>query len=264
MQFEGYQNLRFTRDGRILTVTIDRPARLNAVSREMHTELARVFHDVAADPDSDVIVLTGAGRAFCAGGDLEFLEGAQQDPVSFYEVLREARTIVMSLLDCDKPVICRMNGDAIGLGASIALLCDIIVAVDSAKIADPHVRAGLVAGDGGALIWPQLVGYARAKQFLLGAEFLDAKQAQQIGLINFAVPVEELDRVTGEWSARLSKGATHAIRWTKATINVGLKQIAGAVMDTGIAYEGMSVRTQDHAEAVPAPRGQRRPLFPGR
>jgi enoyl-CoA hydratase len=264
MEFQGYQHLRFDRDGRILTVTIDRPDKLNAVSRLLHTELARVFHEVAADPGSDVIVLTGAGRAFCAGGDLEFLEEAQRDPVSFYEVLREARTIVMTLLDCDKPVICRMNGDAIGLGASIALLCDIIIAVDHARIADPHVRAGLVAGDGGALIWPQLVGYARAKQFLLGAEFLGAKEAQQMGLVNFAVPEAELDRLTAEWATRLSKGAVHAIRWTKATINVGLKQVAGAVMDTGIAYEGMSVRTQDHAEAVAALREKRRPVFTGR
>lgn len=264
MPFAGYQHIQFARDGRILTVTLARPDRLNAISRTMHTELARVFHEVAADAESDVIVLTGAGRAFSAGGDLEFMEQSQADPAGFYEVLREARTIVMTLLDCDKPIICRLNGDAMGLGATIALLCDIIIANESARIGDPHVRAGLVAGDGGALIWPQLIGYARAKQYLLGAEILDARQAQQIGLINFAVPEADLDRVTQEWTTRLARGATQAIRWTKATINVGLKQLAGAVMDTGIAYEGMSARTEDHVEAFRALREKRKPIFKGR
>ncbi len=264
MPFSEYQTLTLARDGRILTITLNRPDRLNAVSRQMHTELARVFHEVAADPDSVVIVLTGAGRAFSAGGDLDFMEQTQSDPSSFYEVLREARTIVMTLLDCDKPIICRLNGDAMGLGATLALFCDIIIANETARIGDPHVRVGLVAGDGGALIWPQLVGYARAKQYLLGADILDAKTAQQIGLVNFAVPEALLDQHTQEWATRLANGATHAIRWTKATINVGLKQLAGAIMDTGIAYEGMSARTEDHVEAFRAVREKRTPVVKGR
>lgn len=264
MSLSDYENITFARDGRILTVTLNRPDRLNAVSRKMHTELARVFHEVAADPDSDVIVLTGAGRAFSAGGDLAFMEQTQADPASFYEVLREARTIVMTLLDCDKPIVCRLNGDAMGLGATLALFCDIIIANETARIGDPHVRVGLVAGDGGALIWPQLIGYARAKQYLLGGDSIDAKQAQTIGLINFAVPEVELDPLTLHWATRLAKGATHAVRWTKATINVGLKQMAGAIMDTGIAYEGMSARTEDHVEAFRALLEKRKPVFKGR
>ena len=128
MNFSEYENIRFERNGRVLTVVLDRAEKLNAVSRSMHRELARVFHDVAADPDSDFVVLTGAGRAFCAGGDLEFAEESVSDPLSFQEVLREARTIIHSLLDCDKPIICRMNGDAVGLGATLALFCDLIIA----------------------------------------------------------------------------------------------------------------------------------------
>lgn len=264
MDFSVYQDIRFARDGRVLTVTLDRAARLNAVSRSLHRELARVFHDVAADPESDFIVLTGAGRAFCAGGDLEFAEGSVADPVDFQEVLREARTIIHSLLDCDKPIVCRMNGDAVGLGATLALFCDLIIAADHARIADPHVRVGLVAGDGGALIWPQLIGYARAKQYLLTGEFISARDAQAMGLINFAVPEADLDATVAEWIGKLSKGTRQSVRWTKATVNTSLKQLAATLMDTGIAYEGMSAATADHLEAVKAMREKRKPEFKGR
>jgi len=264
MNFSVYQYIRFERNDRVLTVVLDRADKLNAVSRLLHRELARVFHDVAADPESDFIVLTGAGRAFCAGGDLEFAEESLSDPVDFQEVLREARTIIHSLLDCDKPIICRMNGDAVGLGATLALFCDLIIAVDHARIADPHVRVGLVAGDGGALIWPQLIGYARAKQYLLTGEFINAKDAQEIGLINFAVPEAELDATVAAWLGKLSKGTLQSVRWTKATLNTSLKQLASTLMDTGIAYEGMSAATADHREAVKALREKRKPEFIGR
>jgi len=264
MDFSGYRNILFERNGRVLTVTFNRPDKLNAFNGELHREMARLFVDISHDPDSDIVVLTGAGRAFSAGGDLAFLEECQRNPPVFYETLREARTIIMSMLDCDKPIICRLNGDAVGLGATLALFCDIIVAADSARIGDPHVRVGAVAGDGGAVIWPQLIGYARAKQFLLTGELLDARQAAAIGLINFAVPAEELDKTVADWVARLSKGAPRAVRWTKATVNAGLKQLAATVMDTGLAYEGLSARTEDHAEALKAMREKRKPNFSGR
>lgn len=264
MDFSGYRNILFERNGRVLTVTFNRPDKLNAFNEELHREMASLFADISRDPDSDIVVLTGAGRAFSAGGDLAFLEECQRNPPVFYETLREARTIIMSMLDCDKPIVCRLNGDAVGLGATLALFCDIIIAADSARIGDPHVRVGAVAGDGGAVIWPQLIGYARAKQFLLTGELLDAKQAAAIGLINFAVPADELDKTVADWVARLSKGAPRAVRWTKATVNAGLKQLAATVMDTGLAYEGLSARTEDHAEALKAMREKRKPNFSGR
>ena len=259
-----YRNILFGWSGRILTVTFNRPEKLNAFNSEMHREMALLFPDISADPDSDIVVLTGAGRAFSAGGDLDFLEECRRNPPAFHETLREARTIIMSLLDCDKPIICRLNGDAVGLGATLALFCDIIIAANSARIGDPHVRVGAVAGDGGAVIWPQLIGYARAKQFLLTGDLLDAEQAAAMGLINFAVPAEDLDGAVAEWTMRLSKGAPRAVRWTKATVNAGLKQLAATVMDTGLAYEGLSARTDDHGEALKAMREKRKPNFTGR
>jgi enoyl-CoA hydratase len=264
MQLSDYKTITFARDANILTVTLNRPDRLNAMSGEMHHEVSELFYDLAADRDSDVIVLTGAGRAFSAGGDLDHLEEASRDPRVFHQDMREARKLIFGLLDCDKPIVCRMNGDAIGLGATLALFCDIIIAAEDARIGDPHVRVGFVAGDGGAVIWPQLIGYARAKQYLLTGDLLNAKEAQQIGLINFAVPREELDATVAQWAGRLAKGATLATRWTKATINTGLKQLAGAMMDTGLAYEGLSNQTEDHAEALKAMREKRAPNFRGR
>ena len=256
MDFSSYNFLKFKRNGRILTVTLNNPESLNAIAREPHREIARVFAEITADEESDVIILTGAGKAFCAGGDLEFMEECIRDPSTFNTVLREARTIINCILDCDKPIICRMNGDAVGLGATLALFCDIIIANDSARIGDPHVRVGLVTGDGGALIWPQLIGYARAKQYLLTGDLINAGEAQQMGLINFAVPASELDDMVNTWANRLANGTTNAIRWSKATINTGLKQLAGTIMDTGIAYEGMSSQTEEHRAAVAAIRAR--------
>ena len=264
MNFADYANLKFERIDRVLKITLDRPDKLNSISGDFHTEVARVFPEVAADPGSDIVVLTGAGRAFSAGGDLDFLAKARSDPRVMYETLREVRAIVMGLLDCDKPIICRMNGDAVGLGATLALFCDVIVAADHARIGDPHVRVGLVAGDGGALIWPQLIGYVRAKQYLLTGDLLDAITAQQIGLITAAVPEADLDRTVDEWITKLTRNSPLAVRWTKATINTGLKQLAGSILDTGVAYEGMSFRSDDLGESLTAIRDKRKPNFQGR
>jgi enoyl-CoA hydratase len=265
MDFASYTSIAFQRAGRVLTVTLNRPEALNAVDAVLHRELARVFTDVAADPESDVIVLTGAGKAFSAGGDLRWMQYAVDNPHTFEtDTVDEARKIIFGLLDCDKPVICRLNGDAIGLGATIALFCDIIVADDTARIADPHVKVGLVAGDGGAAIWPQLVGFARAKEFLLTGDMVRAPEAARMGLINHAVPVGELDDKVMQLANRLAKGAQLAIRWTKRAVNVQLRDVVNRVLDASIAYEAVSNRTEDHKEAVSAFLEKRRPVFQGR
>ena len=260
-RFDTYRHITVERRERILRLTLNRPDRLNAIGGDMHRELSRLFHDVAADEGSDVVVLTGAGRAFSAGGDLDYLEACRADPARFEQSLHEARGIVYGLLDCDKPIVCRLNGDAVGLGATIALFCDIVVAADHARIGDPHVRVGLAAGDGGALIWPQLIGYARAKQYLLTGDLIAAPEAASIGLINFAVPEGELDDTVDKWASRLARGATRATRLTKATINAGLRQLAASILDIGLGYEGLSARTDDHAEAIAAMREKRPARF---
>jgi len=263
MDFDRYQTLQFSRRARVLTVTLNRPEQLNAVNAQMHEELAQVFVDCSADPDSDLIVVTGAGRAFCAGGDVVWMQDAIDAPANFEKTAREGKQIVCSLLDCEKPVIAKVNGHATGLGATIALFCDIIFASTKAKIGDPHVSIGFVAGDGGAVIWPQLIGYARAKEYLLTGDLLPAEQAASIGLINHAVTPEELDARVDAFADRLNSGAIKAIRWTKMVTNIGLKQLAHSAMDACLAYESLSNVTRDHQEAVNAFREKRAPRFTG-
>lgn len=257
----SYETILLTRKGRLLTITLNRPDSLNAVNLRMHDELADVFNFAASDAHSDVILLTGAGRAFSAGGDLDHIANNAAHPHLFDHEVRVAKRIVFALLDLDKPVVCRMNGHAIGLGATLALLTDVIFAADGAKIGDPHVALGLVAGDGGAAIWPQRIGFGRAKEYLLTGELLTAKKAEEIGLINHCVPASELDSAVDAFCERLLKGSTNAIRWTKVLINLELKRVATALMDAGIAYESVSVRSADHREGVKALQEKRKPVF---
>jgi enoyl-CoA hydratase len=259
----SYETLTLSRKGRLLTITLNRPDTLNAVNRKMHEELGDVFNFAALDANSDVIVLTGAGRAFSAGGDLEHISRNAANPDLFDEEARLAKRIVSSMLDLDKPLVCRMNGHAVGLGATLALLSDVVFAAESAKIGDPHVALGLVAGDGGAAIWPQRIGFGRAKEYLLTGELLTAKKAAEIGLINYCLPAGELDGAVEAFCERLLNGSRNAIRWTKVLINLELKRVATAVMDAGIAYEAVTVRSADHREGVQALKEKRKPKFGG-
>ncbi|WP_370584519.1 enoyl-CoA hydratase/isomerase family protein [Novosphingobium sp. KA1] len=259
-----FGTILLAREGRLLRLTLSRPEAMNAVNLQLHDELAEALWFAQGDPGSDVIVITGAGRAFSAGGDLDHIENSARNPHLFDHEARIAKRIVLTLLDIDKPVICRLNGHAIGLGATLALLCDVIFAAEGAKIGDPHVGIGLVAGDGGAVIWAQRIGLTRAKEYLLTGELITAGKAAEIGLVNHCLPAAELDSAVDAFCARLLGGAMMAIRATKVLTNLELKRLAAAVMDAGIAYESVSVRSADHLEAVLALKEKRAPKFVGR
>ncbi|MFN7174153.1 MAG: enoyl-CoA hydratase/isomerase family protein [Thermaurantiacus tibetensis] len=263
MGLEGYERFRFRREGRIVTAAIAAPGPVNAVDGRLHAELATLFTDLQHDPESDLVILTGEGRAFCAGGDFAWFEEQIADPRRFRAIAHEARRIVTSLLDLEKPIVCRLNGAAAGLGATVALLCDVIVADERAVIGDPHVKVGLVAGDGGAVIWPQLVGFARAKELLLTGEMLTAAEAARIGLVNHAVPAEALDEKVAEVAGKILANPRWAVRWTKTVVNQPLKALAAQMMDSSLAHELLSNMTADRAEAVAALREKRAPRFTG-
>lgn len=263
MKLEDFKHLSIKIENRIATITLQRPDMLNAVGPEMHTELKHIFRVIADDPDSDIVVLTGAGRAFCAGGDFEWMQAMVDDPRRFNAIIEEAKNIVFSMLELPKPMICRMNGDAVGLGATLALGCDIIVSTDTARFGDPHVRVGLVAGDGAAVILPYVIGFMRAKELLLTGDLLTAPEAKAMGLINHVVPEAELDAKVDQIAGRLVRGATQAIRYTKIALNRSLRKFAQEQMDVLMAYESLSNQTADHAEAIAAIIEKRKPVFTG-
>ena len=253
---------------RVATVTLNRPERLNAVNAVMHEELETLFGSVNRDSEINAIVLTGAGRAFCAGGDITgFNSGSEQQQgrdnvqVTFS---RGPRRLILNMLEVEAPIVVALNGDAIGLGATIALFGDVIIAAEQARIADTHVRVGLVAGDGGAVIWPLLVGVHRAKEYLMTGDFIAAPEAERIGLINRVVPADELLPAARALAERLANGPTWAIRWTKASMNKLIRERINLILDTSLAYESLSSRTADSAEAARAFMEKRPPKFSGR
>lgn len=186
-RYDHYKTMVFSLRERILTVTLNNPEKLNIFTEQMEYELTQFFIDGALDKDFDIVILTGAGRAFSAGGDVEnWMVGNVKDPGRVSTEL--SKRVVFSILDFPKPLIAKLNGHAIGLGATVALFCDVIFASNEAKIADPHVKMGLSAGDGGAIIWPQLIGYARAREYLMTGELIPAPKAAEIGLINYSLP----------------------------------------------------------------------------
>lgn len=260
--FKRYQRIRAARDGPVLTLTLDNGP-VNAVDGVMHRELARVFHDAQDDPASDLVVLTGANKAFCAGGDTDWFAKQIEDPSTFRAIAPEAKRIVGSLLDLEKPIICRLNGAAAGLGSTMALLCDVIVAAEKAVIGDPHVKVGLVAGDGGAVIWPQLIGFARAKELLMTGDLVPAPRAAEMGLVNYAVPEGELDAKVKEIAEKILGNPKWAVRWTKTVLNIPLKELAAKLSDPAIGYEILSNMTADRKEAVAAFVERRKPKLSG-
>ena len=261
MDFSKYKHFTFKQDGKVLTALFNQPAKLNPIDNAVEKDLVNLLHEGADDPSFNVLVLGGEGRAFSAGGDIPFMQKVIDDP-SLFGTFQPKKT-VYSLIDFPKPVIAKVQGPAIGLGATIALLCDVIFASPNAKFGDPHVNVGFTAGDGGAIIWPQLIGFARAKQYLLTGDLVKADEAERIGLINFVVPAEELDQKVMEFAQRLANGATKSINWTKQLANIALRQVASGLMDASIAYEALSNGTKDHQEAVTAFMEKRKPKFTG-
>jgi enoyl-CoA hydratase/carnithine racemase len=266
LDYDRYrENLRIEFEDRILTVALNNPERLNANTEAMHWSLSRIWDDIDADDDVHVVVFTGVGeRAFSAGGNPRYMQQMIDDRELWSRTTREAKRIVYGMLACDKPIVARLNGHAIGFGATLALASDIIVAVEDAKFGDPHVHVGLACGDGGALLWPQQIGFARAKEFLFTGRIVSAREAAEIGLINHAVPRAELDAKVTEIARSIADGAGRAIRLTKNVLNLPLRQLAHATMDVAMANEALSAYSADHQEAVRAMIAKDKPRFTGR
>lgn len=257
---DDFEHLSLERDGDVLTVVLDRPDQYNAVHGPLHGELSAVVSALRSDRELGAVVVTGRGRAFCAGGDAVWFREAGTDEID--EMFNDGRNLVHDLLEAPMPIIAAVNGPAVGLGATLALFCDVVFADRSAKIGDPHVRMGVAAGDGGAVIWPMLMGL-RAKRYLMTGKLIDAARAAELGLIDEVVPDGEAVRAASALAHEFAGGPRLAITATKRSVNQLLRQAVVTAFETSLALERETLRSADHREAIAAFDEGREPRFTG-
>ena len=267
---EGFLLLDVTDN--VATITINRPERMNSVAGNIHYGFEELLQAFNYDPEVHAVMIQGAGdRAFCAGADMRGMaEGA---PAAAGPPLSRALTagsqpaavrLLHHFLALSAPSVACINGDAVGLGATIALMCDVSVMADSARIGDTHARVGLVAGDGGALIWPMLIGMNRAKWYLMTGELLSAQECLEIGLVNWVVPKAEVREVARAKTTQLARGAPLAVRFTKAALNQQLWRQMIDVQHYAFAVETQTIGSEDNREASRAFVEKRDAKFVGR
>jgi enoyl-CoA hydratase len=260
--YAAFPGLRFERpDPGVLQIVLDGP-NLNAVGPDVHRELADVWLTVDRDPDVRVALLSGAGKAFSAGGSFELIEQMTDDYASRTRVMREARDLVLNVVNCSKPIVSAIHGPAVGAGLVAALLADVSVAARTARIIDGHTRLGVAAGDHAAICWPLLCGMAKAKYYLLTCEPLSGEEAERIGLVSLCVDDDAVHDRALEIAVSLAGGAQSAIRWTKHTLNHWYRVMQPA-FDASLAYEFYGFGGPDAAEGLASHREKRAPRFVG-
>lgn len=262
MDTTKYEHLLFERkpDG-VLWITINRPEKYNATNAKLHNELAYVWKDVDADPETRVAVVTGAGKAFSAGGDLEMIERQTKDFAQIRAIMKEAGDMVYNIVDCEKPVVSAINGPAVGAGLVVALMADISIIARDARFTDGHIRLGVAAGDHACIVWPILCGLAKAKYYLMTADFIDGAEAERIGLVSKAVAGEELHEEALRVATQLATGPQYAVRWTKRALNHWVRS-AIPTFESSLAYEMLNFFDDDVVEGAKALIEKRSPVFP--
>jgi len=260
--YAQFPDLSFERpsDG-VVKIILDGP-NLNAVGPEVHRQLADVWLAVDRDPGTRVAVLTGAGKAFSAGGSFALIEEMTHDYADRTRVMREARDLVLNVINCSKPIVSALHGPAVGAGLVAALLADVSVAGRSARIIDGHTRLGVAAGDHAAICWPLLVGMAKAKYYLLTCVPLTGEEAERIGLVSLCVDDDAVQDTALDVAVTLAGGAQSAIRWTKHTLNHWYRMMT-PVFDASLAYEFYGFGGPDAAEGLASHREKRPPVFNG-
>src|SRR6516165_1402286 len=263
MKYAQYQYLLFERhpDG-ILLITINRPDVLNATNNRLHWELSRVWREVDDDDETNVVIITGKGRAFSAGGDLDMIDRMKANYDNIMQAFKEAGDIVYNMIDCHKPIISAINGVAVGAGLAVAFMADIPIAAENMRITDGHLRLGVAAGDHAVIIWPLLCGMAKAKYYLLTADFIDGREAERIGLVSLCVPAAQLMDKAMAVAHKLASGPQQALRFTKRSLNNWLRA-AGPSFDASLAMEMLGFFGADVREGAAAVRERRVPKFPG-
>ena len=263
MNYADFQFLNFEpRPNGVLVITINRPEVMNATNARLHWELTKIWAVVHDDDKTKVAVITGAGdKAFSAGGDLEWVASMVGNAGAVNNVMKEAADIVYNMMACDKVIISAINGVAVGAGLAVAMLADISIMSETARITDGHVKLGVGAGDHAAIVWPLLCGMAKAKYYLLTADFLDGKEAERIGLVSLCVPQAELMARALKVADKLAAGSQTAIRFTKKSLNNWM-HVARPIFDHSLALEMLCFMGDDAPQGVAAVREKRAPDFP--
>jgi len=263
MNYSDFQFLKFDhKPNGVLLITINRPEVMNATNGRLHWELTKVWGVVNDDPKTKVAVITGASdRAFSAGGDLNWITNMVGNAETINMVMNEASDIVYNVMACDKPVISAINGVAVGAGLAVAMMADISIMAEEAKITDGHVKLGVAAGDHAAICWPLLCGMAKAKYYLMTAEFVSGKEAERIGLVSLCVPRAQLMDKAMEVADKLAAGSQQAIRFTKRSLN-GWMNMARPIFESSLAMEMLCFLGEDAKEGVAAVKEKRAPQFP--
>ena len=244
--------LRVEADGPVRTVILNRPAELNAINQALHRAMAIVWAQLASDLDAKVVILTGAGRAFSAGGDLDWISSFPHDTVARDDSLREGAQIIEEMLRFPLPVISAVNGAAVGLGCSLAVLADVTLISERAYLADPHVSVGLVAGDGGAAFWPLLTPILRSRHYLFTGDRIPAAEAVELGLATRAVPPDDLLPEARRLASRFASQPVEALRGTKRVVNMHLSRALSGAMQAGFAAEAVTMQSAEHAQRLRA------------
>jgi enoyl-CoA hydratase len=263
MTYADFQFLKFDhKSNGIVLMTLNRPDAMNATNARLHWELTKIWEVFNDDPKIKVIVVTGAGdRAFSAGGDLAWIAETVGNPEKVGSTMKEAGDIVFNMLACEKPIISAINGVAVGAGLAVAMMADISIMAEEAKITDGHVKLGVSAGDHAVILWPLLCGMAKAKYYLMTAEFVDGKEAERIGLVSLCVPRAQLLDKALATAEKLAKGSQPAIRFTKRSLNNWMRSSQSA-FDASLAMEMLCFLGDDVKEGVAAIREKREPRFP--
>ncbi|MGW1028552.1 enoyl-CoA hydratase/isomerase family protein [Streptomyces sp. NPDC002577] len=242
--------LTVERDGPIATVVMNRPAELNAVNQKLHAALADVWRQLSEDLEVKAVILTGAGQAFSAGGDLDWITSFLDDPVARDASLREGAQIIEEMLRFPLPVIAAVNGAAVGLGCSLAVLCDIVLMSENAHLADPHVAVGLVAGDGGAAFWPLLTPIIKSREYLYTGDRISAATAVELGLATRTTAPADLLPGARRVAERLAAQPSEALRSTKRVVNIYLSQALSGAVQAGFAAEAVTMRSAEHRDRL--------------
>ncbi len=264
--YNEYEFVRIAVDDRIATVTLNRPDVRNAIHMAAHAELEQLWLDIAQDDEILAVVLTGAGKTFSAGGDVKGMaerSGTVEGLKYTLKIPAATKRLLQNILDVPQPIITAVNGDAVGLGATLALFGDVSIIAETAKFGDTHTKVGLVAGDGGTVIWPLLMGPSRAKEFLMRGMIVNGAEAHRLNLVNYAVPVEEVLPKAMSIAKELTGLPMHAVRWTKLSVNKWIRDQLNLLLDASIAFEMLSMNTVDHGEAARAFLEKRKPDYKG-